>query len=124
MAEKPKNKKTDPLASFKSEMASIARMEKEGKLRTAYFAGSGFDVNELTDADKMIWDKIKNESITKEDWRTYRNKVVLDPKQPGHISLRGNTSSSRRTFIHYASNKVTVIFGKRELKQEKNQTRK
>lgn len=94
-------KQENLLNSFRQEIGQFRQEEIEGKRTTVHLTREGFNPEELTDRDQEIWDKIKDETITFEEFTEYRSEVVQD----------GN--KSRLTFMAMAANKATVPLNKK-----------
>ena len=89
------------LTSFQQEIDQFRREEIERKRPTVHLMSESFNVTELTDHDRLIWEKIKNETITFEEFSKYRSEVTQDSNQ------------SRLTFMAMAANKATVPLNKK-----------
>jgi|SRR3989344_274401 len=89
------------LTSFQQEIDQFRREEIEGKRPTVHLMSESFNVTELTDYDRLIWEKIKNETITFEEFSKYRSEVTQDSNQ------------SRLTFMAMAANKAMVPLNKK-----------
>ena len=89
------------LASFQAEIAQFKKDEEEGRKPTVHLAGQKFSPTDLTERDQEIWEKIKNESITMDEFIKYREEVTKD----------GN--KSRLVFVAMAANKATPVINKK-----------
>jgi hypothetical protein len=107
------NKEEPSLPRFQEEMANFAHAEGTGEIESGHFLLSGFETRELdpdfdpsklTEDDWAIWKKIKDGTITLEEFNAYRPSVVaLDDKDPGR--------KSRMIFVEFAGNKaMNAIF--------------
>jgi len=105
--------KFENLNDFQAEIAALQQEEESGKSPTAHFKewkGVIFNPSELTENDREIWDKTKDDSISEADFYAYREKLMQeDPSQ----------SSSRKMFMAFIANKATEIFGRRYLNKNK-----
>ena len=100
------------MVNFKDEIRLIAEKEREDQ-KTAHFRG--LNPEELSVPDMEIWEKVKNESITREDFDRYRNNLVDE----GSGDVKDNVPQSRVIFLAFIANKVIVIFLKKELEERK-----
>ncbi len=69
---------------------------------------SEFNIDELTEADKDIWQKVKDDSVLESDFYAYKNEVLSSESLP-----------TREIFYAFIANKVTPIFMSRELLERK-----
>src|SRR6266404_2625000 len=82
MNENPERSKTQTLEEFREEIRRFVEAEESGKEPTSHFTegptserSPNFSVDELTEDDLRVWQKIKNGSITMEGWDAYKNSV-------------------------------------------------
>ncbi len=111
--EQAENRATE-LQKFTEEIAELSDREKRER-ETAHFSNSNFNPSELTWEDKLIWDKVKDASITREEFNTYRADII-DPRTR---SVKDDVAYSRYTFFSFIGNKATRVIGMREFAEEK-----
>ena len=110
MEEKEKIKEYE-LDDFRKEIEGIAKKEsEEGK--TADFGGKEINPEELTEDDRQIWLKVKNDIVTGEDFEEYRKR---------YEETRGFESPARYGFLSLSGNKANGIIGRRWLEEEKKE---
>lgn len=103
--------KDKKLQEFRQEISAIKARDLQNK-GPAHL----FEVNpdELIEEDMIMWQKIKDESITAEDIDDYRM-AILD--EDGN--LREGVSESRYDFYAFIVNKAMVLLLNRQLKNQK-----
>lgn len=107
-------KKEYTIDGFRNEIAEIARKElEEGK--TADFSGKEIASSELTEDDMEIWLKIKDGSVTQEDFEKYREIYKKE---------KGFDVPIRHGFLSLAGNKANRVIGERWWKEEKEKQNK
>ncbi len=115
--EQQENNFEDPekkLRSFKEEIRDVAEQEKiVGK--TGHFSESSgnaidFNVDELSVEDMDIWGKVKDDSITKQEYDQYR--APFDD-----VSAK-DMPQTRITFLKFISNKVGIILMTKDMKEK------
>ena len=109
----PKNNR-EALEAFIREIGGIYEEEKRDGT-PAHFLNSNFNPRDLTLEDKRIWDKVRDESITREDFNAYRESII-DPRTR---NVKGDIAYSRYTFSAFIENKATPVIGMREAKETK-----
>jgi hypothetical protein len=97
------------IEQFRDEIAELAVTESNNgnflKPNT-HERNLNFDVSHLTEEDRAIWEKIKNGTITREEFDAYADGVVaLDEHDPA--------TESRVIFCKVAANKATVVITRR-----------
>lgn len=92
----------------RKEIARYVEREKTGEIPTAHFLrpDKEFNVDNLTEEDLEIWEKVQNKNLRKEEFEEYNSKF----KQEGSHADRNDIDSSRRMFIEYIRNKAFAIF--------------
>lgn len=102
--------KKDELKSFIAEIAEMKRKNRE-KGTPAHL----FKVNpeELTPEDLGAWEKIKNETIQREDVEAYKKSLLNEKNNP-----KEGVSESRYEFLNFIRNRAASIFIDRENKKE------
>ena len=102
--------KQENLSAFIAEISALRDEEVEArnnpdpsKWKTGHFLEAGFKPEELTEADREIWEKIKNGSITREEALAHRN------------TLKADNNFSRRLFGEFIANKAYAVIGNREM---------
>lgn len=95
------------LASFQWEIAQFQKDEEEGRKTSAHLTGREFNVAELTERDSEIWEKIKNGSITMDEFQKYSFEVEKDGNQ------------SRSIFKAMAANIATTVIGNKYLESQR-----
>lgn len=88
---------------IKAEEEAVRSGKKSGT--TFHFASPSFDVSELTEEDMAIWGKIKDESLTWEEYEGYRSKLLA----AGILKREEMKMSSRAAFFDAFSNKANRI---------------
>lgn len=101
------------LELFIGEIRAIYEEEKRER-KMAHFQSSRFKPQALIWEDKLIWDKIKNKSVTREDINIYREAIV----DPTTRRIRANIPQSRYTFLAFIENKAAPIIGWREMEED------
>ncbi len=100
----------DPMRTFREEMTAWRDAEASGEKKSGHLIKiPDFDVNDLTEEDMDIWNKIKDETITKEDANAYREKV-------NKVLQAGDLPRSRHEFAAFAANLITAAVGRREIR--------
>ena len=100
------------LKVFQDTIAELRRKETAGETKTAHFTSSGFEVapEELTDPDRLMWQKITN----------YPNAGPLSQKE--NLSYREAVSNSgvasRSNFAAYLNNRIVPIWHKLDSGEE------
>ena len=89
------------LKEFQEEIKEVAEKET-----AAHFKHGTFNPEELTEDDRIIWEKVKDETVSREDLDTYRESV-------------GGESETRRVFLAFINNKALVVFLAREIEKRK-----
>lgn len=109
MGIKRPEEKRAALEAFIREIRGIFEEEKrDGK--PAHFLNSNFNPRDLAWEDKLVWDKIKDGSFTREDLRAYRADI-LDPET--RRSKKG-VPYSRDTFLSFVENKAVGLLMKQD----------
>ena len=109
------------LKQFQDEMAVFAAKESSGEIESGHFLISGtatrelkpgFDPSLLAEEDRGIWEKIKNGTITLDEFHEYASRVAaLDDSD---LAKR-----SRVTFSEFAGNKaMRAIFDSSNIKKK------
>ncbi len=97
---------------FKEEMAQIIQNERE-KRETAHFERvKNPRVDELTEDDMHIWEKIKANAVTMEEFAEYReslNELLKDTEEWG----------TRKGFLSLAANRATSVIIRNSAKNNK-----
>lgn len=104
------------LRSFMEEIKELRRQEEAGEVSTAHLKKPEymkdeeyhFEPEELTEADMEIWDKLRGEDITIEEFREYMDGVVAEEMAAG----RDWKTSSRLIFAELAANRANTIVNK------------
>jgi hypothetical protein len=60
------------LDSLREEIRTIQEQELAGNLKTAHLTPDGFDPDELTKEDLIIWHKFKSGTLNLEEFRNYQ----------------------------------------------------
>ncbi|OGZ00091.1 MAG: hypothetical protein A2945_00115 [Candidatus Liptonbacteria bacterium RIFCSPLOWO2_01_FULL_52_25] len=116
--ERPENNQ-EALEAFIREIVGIYEKEKrDGK--PAHFLNSNFNPRDLTFEDKRMWDKAKDESITRADLHAYHQSII-DPRTK---NVRDDVPYSRYTFYAFITNEASRPIGMREEAEEKNKENK
>ncbi len=101
---------TNPLEAFRDEIASWRDAELSGEKKSGHLIKiPDFDVNDLTEEDMDIWNKIEDGTITKEEADAYREKI-------NKILRTGDLPRSRHEFAAFAANLITAVVGRREMR--------
>ena len=98
------------LDEFQKEIAAIVAKEAQTKQTDHFTTGDVFNPAELTEADREMWPKVKNPEIgivSKDDFEKYRAEVAA------------SKSVSRDRFAQFMANKLSVVWGREELKRFK-----
>lgn len=90
------------MAKFRAKIEAIKQAESE-RGETVHL--TNVNVEELAWEDKIIWEKVENESITREDFQSYRP------------SLGSNLSRSRKEFSFFVANKLNPIWLRKEMRE-------
>ena len=102
------------MEDFRAEIQGIAEGERKakegGEVSSGHFADFPFDVVDLTEEDMKIWEKIKSEEITLEEFREY-DKKFRDENGPDALS-----QTSRGIFVQFAGNRTSPAIFHREQK--------
>jgi hypothetical protein len=94
------------LELFQDEMAAFVAREISGEEESGHFlepnkdvrqSNINFDASELTEEDRDIWEKIKDKSITSEEFHAYAGAV-------SHLDKADPTRASRVIFSEFAGN--------------------
>ncbi len=117
------NSETSPeLGKFREDFRAV--VEAENERGTAHFRKMksedyDFDPADLQAEDMEIWKKIKNGSVTIEEFRAYRAKI-----EKFMISRPGSKEAvSRNVFLSYAANKANSVLMRQELEKTKEETK-
>lgn len=103
--------KDKKLKEFQQEISLIKERDLRNKGPAHLFE---VDPAELEEEDMIMWQKIKDESITPEDLDDYRMSF-LDEEG----NLRDGVSRNRYDFYAFIANKAMVILVGRQLKKDK-----
>lgn len=106
MTEKFPTEQENDMAAFHAEIEELQRKEESGEIPTGHFMREGFNVGELTERDREIWEKTKSGEITEEELNEYTEEIVES----------GN--KSRMTWIAFISNKAGPIIIGRKIEQQ------
>ncbi|MFY9462092.1 MAG: hypothetical protein WAP51_02730 [Candidatus Sungiibacteriota bacterium] len=118
--EQPAPKEKSPLEAFRQEMRELkeAEMKKKEEWESRGHAGAAYDPHFgdiepglLTDKDRVIWHKVKNQTLTREELEQYRQELAEEFK-----TASPEEKKSRGTFQAMAVNKAAFII-KRELEK-------
>lgn len=101
-------KKEYTINDFRNEISEVAERELKEK-NTADFGGFSVDASQLTEDDMAIWLKIKNKSVTQEDFEAYRK---------SYKETSGHMSAARFGFFSLAGNRANGIIGRRSMEDE------
>ncbi len=118
----PNTEISPELEKFREDFRAV--VETENEKGTAHFRKMksedyDFDPADLQAEDLDIWKKIKNGSVTMEDFKAYRAKVEkFMASNPG-----SKRALSRNTFMSYAANKANNILMRSELEKTKEETK-
>lgn len=96
------------LDSFRKEIAALQAEEAVMKKTDHFTNGETFNPLQLTEADRVMWGRIKHfevDPISKEQFEEYR------------ASITGSGNVTRDRFAQFLANKLSVIWGREELKQ-------
>lgn len=104
------------LKSFIEEIKELLRQEEAGEVRTAHLKKPEylkdeeyhFSPEELTEADMEMWDRLKQDNITIEEFQEYKDLVVAEELAQG----RDWKTSSRLIFVELAANRANVVVNK------------
>lgn len=100
------------LADFKDEVRDMVMVEKRTGT-TSHFADiPEFSPADLTEADMRIWEKIEDESVTREDFEEYKKTIFTDQHE-----LRPEAPQSRYDFMQFIANKMMAIFAERAIRE-------
>ena len=101
---------------FIEEMRRFKAEEAEAG-KTAHFEGvSEDDFKDFTVEDANYWSKIKDETITEEEWNRYAAGFLDEKGKP-----LGSVPQVRQELRAFFGNKVSVVFGLRRMALKKNQ---
>jgi hypothetical protein len=100
------------MEEFRAEIAELAVTESNnGNFLKPWTQerSTDFNVSHLTEEDRVIWEKIKNGTITGPEFHAYADGVVeLDMNDPA--------TESRVIFSKFASNKATAVIAREILR--------
>ncbi len=104
------------LKSFIEEIKELLRQEEAGEVSTSHLKKPEyikdeeyrFSPEELMEADMEMWDKLRGEDITIEEFREYMDGVVAEEMAAG----RDWKTSSRLIFAELAANRANTIVNK------------
>jgi hypothetical protein len=102
------------LEAFIGEIRAIYE-EESRENNMAHFQSSRFKPQTLIWEDKLIWDKVKNKIVTRDDIASYRESIV----DPATRKLREDLPQSRYTFLAFIENKAAPVIGWREMEEGK-----
>jgi len=100
--------KKNGLAGFIDEIKELQRQEMAGELPTGYFFARGkaeLNPEELTEADMDIWAKVKDGSVTIEDFQAYKDTVFAE----GMAAEIDPEKTSRGAFVRFIGNKANAV---------------
>ena len=100
--------KKNGLAGFIDEIKELQRQEMAGELPAGYFFAQGkaeLNPEELTEADMEIWTKVKDKSVTIEDFQAYKDLVFAE----GMAAEIDPEESARGAFVRFIGNKANAI---------------
>ncbi len=98
------------LEKFWEEMAKFQENEKLYGKSGHFLHTPGFQPKELVAEDMLIWEKVKDESLTPEEFFTYKEKFQKSGE--GYDSSRG-------LFYQMAANKANSIFLNRSMDEQR-----
>lgn len=96
------------LDEFQKEIVAIVAKEAQTKQTDHFTTGDVFNPAELTETDREMWLKVKNPEIgivSKDDFEKYRAEVAE------------SKSISRDRFAQFLANKLSVVWGREELRR-------
>ena len=105
------------MGDFLKEMRDVVSDEREKG--TAHFLRPDFSLEKLGEPDIIIWEKIKDETITPEDFKTYQSLFFSESGK-----LRDGITPSQYDFMQFLANKAMAIFAKRAVKALANKQKK
>ena len=120
MSEQIPQKEKSPLEAFREEMHELkeTEMRKKGEWESRGRTGEKYDPHFddiepelLADKDRVIWHKVKNQTLTREELGQYRQELAEELK-----TASPEEKKSRGTFQAMAVNKAAFIV-KRELEE-------
>lgn len=108
------------LGRDREEIRAYREKELRRELTSGHLIDEAFSADELEDADLEIWEKVRDGTITQDEFNAYNQEF---------LRLGGNWGASvnfsRRRFVEFVRNLAGGIFAKRqleeEIKREKNQ---
>lgn len=96
------------LMAFRAEIRQISQDEYGDKRHSHNLNEIYFDPDQLTMEDMILWDKIKDKSIAREDLSAHKAKLDALPESP-----------TRDLFLRFLDNKAAPIFGRREMEEDR-----
>gem|GEM_PF-2415697 len=118
MFEQPKNNPENPeekLINFRNEIEAIIKNEKETE-ETGHFSDIPEpNLEELTPEDFGFWEKVKDESITREDLAVYK-RLASDPENKSMNETGKLISPTRYVFYNFVVNTAMPVIMDREMK--------
>lgn len=96
------------LSEFQDEVAVMVAEEARTRQTDHFTTGDVFNPAELTETDRGMWLKVKNPEagfVSKKDFEEYRAGVTA------------SKSVSRDRFAQFVANKLSVVWGREELKR-------
>lgn len=111
--EQPPQKEKSPLDAFHEEMRGLkeAEMKKKEAWEKRGHKGEAYDPHFddilpefLSDKDRVIWEKIKNQTLTRRELETYRQELAEDVR-----TVSPEARKSRGTFQAMVVNKAAFI---------------
>lgn len=94
------------LEKFQQEIQMIKEAEEKGELETGHFILKEFNIEDLTEEDRLIYKELKNGTLTKEKLREYRAAI------PEGRTMRVN-------YAAYVANKLGIELMKKRTGYEK-----
>jgi len=91
----------NPLKEFQEEIREVAEKET-----AAHFKHGVFNPEELTEEDRIVWEKVKDGTVNREDLNTYYGSV-------------GEESETRKVFMAFINNKAMLVFFKKGPEKKK-----
>jgi hypothetical protein len=98
------------MTNFRKEIRDVVVKERKPG-QTAHYPES-MDADELTPGDLEIWEKIKNETITKEEMTQFKDSLLDEAGYP-----REGVSPGRLKFMAFFNNKAGGIITMKEVRK-------
>lgn len=106
-------------SEFKEEMRALRDKELSGELKTAHFLPEGgveFDPEKLSEEDFEAWKKIRDGSMSMEDFVNYKDGFFANGLAEGK-SEEELSGSPRGMFVRFMANKANEVINAELIKQ-------